>query len=149
MRLTRRSIEIRGARRFAIAAACALVAVVTCTSALALRMDVTEPTSQNPATPGTQTKKVSAADAAQNVLSKVTPVYPQEAKEKKITGSVVLAAVIGKDGTVEELRVASGPGPLQKSALDAVRQWRYKPFLLNGVAIEIKTTITVIYSLAE
>ena len=149
MRLTRRSIEIRGARRFAIAAACALVAVVTCTSALALRMDVTEPTSQNPATPGTQTKKVTATDAAQNVLSKVTPVYPQEAKEKKITGSVVLAAVIGKDGTVEELRVASGPGPLQKSALDAVRQWRYKPFLLNGVAIEIKTTITVIYSLAE
>jgi TonB family protein len=146
MHLTRRSLQIRGARRFAIAIGCALVAVVTCTSALALRMDVTEPTSQNPATPE---KTVKAADAAQNLLSHVMPVYPPEAKKDKVTGSVVLAAIIGKDGTVENLRVVSGPEPLQKSAVDAVRQWTYKPFLLNGNPIEIKTTITVIYTLAE
>jgi outer membrane biosynthesis protein TonB len=57
--------------------------------------------------------------------------------------------VIGKDGTVEELRVASGPKELQQSSLDAVRQWIYKPFLLNGDPVEVKTTINVVYSLAK
>jgi outer membrane biosynthesis protein TonB len=57
--------------------------------------------------------------------------------------------VIGKDGTVEELKVASGPKELQQSSLDAVRQWIYKPFLLNGDPVEVKTTINVVYSLAK
>ena len=62
---------------------------------------------------------------------------------------MVLAAVIAKDGTVANLRVVSGPSQLQRSALDAVRQWRYKPYLLNGNPIEVDTTVQVLYTLAK
>ena len=64
-------------------------------------------------------------------------------------GWVQLDAVISKTGEVEQLKVASGPKELQQSALDAVRQWTYKPFLLNGQPIEVRTTINVNYSLAR
>jgi TonB family protein len=146
MHLSRRSLEIKGGRRFAIAAACVLIALITCTSALALRMDVNSPSS---AEQNTKTLKVDAKEAQANLLSKVAPVYPEDAKKARITGSVVLAAIIGKDGTVENLKVVSGPSQLQQSALDAVRQWKYKPYLLNGDPVEVKTTITVVYSLSK
>jgi len=61
----------------------------------------------------------------------------------------VLRAIISKGGTVENLQVVSGPKELQESSLDAVRQWMYKPFLLNGDPVEVKTTINVTYSLAK
>ena len=85
----------------------------------------------------------------ENLISKVTPKYPPEAKVARIEGTVVLDAVIDKSGRVERLNVVSGPGELQQSALNAVRQWRYKPFLLNGKPIEVETTINVVYSLAK
>jgi protein TonB len=81
--------------------------------------------------------------------TKKQPVYPEQAKKDRVEGKVVLAAVIGKDGTVENLRVVSGPSPLQPSALDAVRQWRYKPYLLNGEPVEVDTTIRVVYTLEK
>jgi protein TonB len=62
---------------------------------------------------------------------------------------VILDATIGKDGTVENLKVLSGPAPLQQSALDSVRQWKYKPYLLNGDPVEVETKITVVYSLSK
>jgi TonB family protein len=142
MNLTRRSLEITGAKRLAIAAACTAVAIATCTSALALRMDVNSPPSQKPAPTSINVK----ADAL-TVVNKVTPVYPEQAKKDRVTGSVILAATIGKDGTVERLRVVSGPSALQKAAIDAVQQWRYQPFLLNGNPIEVKTNITVVFTL--
>lgn len=145
MHLSRRSLEIKGGRRFAIAASCVLVALVTCASALALRMDVTDPGSQNTAAP----KKVDAKAVAVNLITKVPPVYPDDAKKAGITGSVVLGATIGKDGAVENLKVVSGPAELQQSAIDAVRQWKYKPFLLNGDPIEVETTITIVYTLKK
>ena len=77
------------------------------------------------------------------------PVYPPDAKKARIQGTVVLDAIIGKDGTVEKLVVQSGPSALQQSALDAVRQWTYKPFLLNGDPVDAKTTINVVYSLKK
>jgi TonB family protein len=86
---------------------------------------------------------------AKYIIYKVTPVYPQEAKDERIQGKVVLNAIIGKDGAVENLVVVSGPNELQQSALDAVRQWKYKPFLVNGDPVEVTTTINVIYSLAN
>ena len=86
---------------------------------------------------------------AENLLNKVVPVYPPEAKKARIQGTVVLDAVIGKDGKVENLRVVSGPSQLQQSSLDAVRQWTYKPYLLNGDPIEVKTTVNVVYSLGK
>lgn len=149
MQLTRRSLEITGARRLAIAAACALLAFATCASALALRVDVTDSSSQNPAAPGTQPKKVTAGVMQMNILFKVPPVYPEDAKKARISGKVLLTAVIGKDGSVEKLRVVSGPASLQQSALDAVKDWRYKPFLLNGDPVEVETTITVVYTLGN
>ena len=144
MQLSRRSLEIKGGRRFAIAAACVLVGLVTCTSALALRMDVNSPSAQSP-----KSLNVDAKNAAANILSKVAPVYPPDAKKARVTGSVVLEAMIGKDGNVENLKVVSGPSMLQQSAMDAVRQWTYKPYLLNGDPVEIKTKITVVYSLSK
>jgi protein TonB len=84
-----------------------------------------------------------------NLVSKVTPVYPEDAKKARVSGSVILDATIGKDGTVENLKVLSGPAPLQQSALDSVRQWKYKPYLLNGDPVEVETKITVVYSLSK
>jgi TonB family protein len=144
MNLTRRSHEIKGARRFAISAACVLVAFATCGTALALRMDVNSPPSQKPAPTSVNVK----ADYL-TVVNKVTPIYPEQAKKDRVTGSVILATTIGKDGTVERLRVLSGPSALQKAALEAVRQWTYQPFLLNGNPIEVKTNITVTFTLAK
>jgi TonB family protein len=92
---------------------------------------------------------VSADTMSENLLNKVIPVYPDEAKKARIQGIVVLDAMIGKDGKVENLRVVSGPNQLQQSALDAVRQWTYRPYLLNGDPIEVKTTVNVAYSLAK
>ena len=84
---------------------------------------------------------------AGNLLTKVLPEYPAEAKKARIQGTVVLSALIGKDGNIQSLRVLSGPNQLQQSSLDAVRQWTYKPYLLNGDPIEVKTTVNVVFSL--
>jgi TonB family protein len=86
---------------------------------------------------------------AGNIETKVTPVYPQAAKDAHIQGTVVLDAVIGADGNIKGLRIISGPEELTHSAWDAVSQWTYKPYLLNGNPTEVATTITVNYSLAQ
>lgn len=217
MNLTEKRIDIRGIRRVATAAACSVLGLTACASALALRMQVatqtapTPPTSFTLAIPHPATGKpaqsfavevastsapatasatapvtasetaasttaaatrirvltpttvedtddtqassgsmqVSAGIMAGNILSKVTPVYPQEAKDQKIQGVVVLNAIIGKDGVIKNLEVISGPKELRGSALDAVKAWTYKPYLLNGNPTEVETTITVNYHLAE
>ena len=59
----------------------------------------------------------------------------------------MLSVIIGEDGNVKNIEVLSGPNELQQSSIDAVRQWTYKPYLLNGSPVEVKTTIHVIYSL--
>jgi periplasmic protein TonB len=60
---------------------------------------------------------------------------------------VVIQATISKSGTIENLKVISGPAMLQQSALDAVRSWRYRPYLLNNDPVEVETTINVIFTL--
>jgi TonB family protein len=151
MKLTQQQYEIRGVRRFALQVACIALAVATCGSALALRtnVDASATTNENK-TPSASTDptKVAPEFMAGNLLNKVTPHYPEEAKKAKIEGAVQLKALIGKDGTIENLQVISGPKELIRSALDAVRQWTYKPYLLNGDPQEVETTITVHYSLA-
>lgn len=83
------------------------------------------------------------------LLSKVMPVYPQEAKRDREQGTVVLDAVIGVDGWVHGLRVASAPSAwLAASALAAVARWHYRPYLLNGNPVEVDTTIRVIYAMS-
>ncbi|MGB9416343.1 MAG: energy transducer TonB [Acidobacteriaceae bacterium] len=77
------------------------------------------------------------------------PAYPKEARAKKIQGTVVLDATIGKDGAVEALHIVKSPDKrLSESALEGVRTWRYRPYLLNGDPIAVETTIHVIYNLA-
>lgn len=79
----------------------------------------------------------------------VPPVYPQIAKAAHVSGTVVLHTIIAKDGSVKDLKVISGPDFLVGAAMDAVKQWTYRPTLLNGQPVEVDTTITVIFTLDE
>jgi protein TonB len=85
--------------------------------------------------------------AQANLIHQVTPQYPAIAKTAHISGTVLLHAIIGKDGTVQDLQYISGPPLLMRSAMDAVRQWRYKPTLLNGDPVDVDTTISVVFTL--
>ena len=93
--------------------------------------------------------RVSSTLALGNLIRKVIPTYPPLAKAMRTQGTVVLAATIAKDGAIANLRVLSGPTVLQQSALDAVSQWRYRPYLLNGQPVEVETTVNVIFTLAN
>lgn len=84
-----------------------------------------------------------------SLIRKVQPVYPVLAKSAHIQGTVVLEAVISKAGTIENLQLVSGHPMLVPAAIEAVRQWRYKPYILNGDAIEVETQITVNFTLAS
>lgn len=86
---------------------------------------------------------------AAKLINRVTPNYPPLARQTRIAGTVRLHAIIGKDGTVQQLTLESGHPLLVQAALDAVRQWRYQPTLLNGVPVEVDTTIDVIFSLGS
>lgn len=77
------------------------------------------------------------------LIHKVKPVYPAAAKKVHIEGTVVLHAIIAKDGTVQSLDYVSGPDELKDSAIDAVKKWRYKPMLLNNQPVEVDTDISV------
>ncbi|MGD0892738.1 MAG: energy transducer TonB [Terracidiphilus sp.] len=151
MNLTRQTLHIPVRRRLAISAACALLAFATCASALTLRMEVNEPKAQSP-TPNPPSINVKSTSL--EIVSKVQPIFPQEEKDKakanktKIDAKVLLGVVIGADGAVKDINVTKSEGDnFDKSALDAVKQWRWKPYLLNGEPIAVKTTITVTYTL--
>jgi protein TonB len=81
------------------------------------------------------------------LLLKNAPPYPVLAKATRTEGTVVLEATISKAGVIENLRVVSGPLMLRQAAMDAVKTWRYKPYLLDGQPIEVETTVNVIFSL--
>jgi protein TonB len=81
------------------------------------------------------------------LLLKTTPVYPPIAKAARVSGTVVLQATISKTGSIENLHVISGPAMLQQAAMQAVRSWRYRPYLLNNEPVEVETTVNVIFSL--
>jgi protein TonB len=81
------------------------------------------------------------------LIHQVLPAYPPLARQARMQGTVRLHAIISKDGTIQQLEVISGPALLQQAALDAVRQWRYKPTLLNTEPVEVDTTIDVVFSL--
>ena len=83
------------------------------------------------------------------LLNKVDPVYPQDAKDSGVSGSVVMAAVINDQGKISKLSVISGPEKLRDAALEAVNQWTYKPYLLNGKPVFVQTAITVNFDLAK
>jgi periplasmic protein TonB len=84
---------------------------------------------------------------AASLINQTRPIYPPLARQARIQGSVVLHAIIDKQGKVAQLEVVSGHPLLVQAALNAVKQWRYKPTLLNGDPVEVDTTITVTFSL--
>lgn len=86
---------------------------------------------------------------AAHLVNRVQPIYPPLARQTRISGTVKLHAIIAKNGGVESLTVVSGHPLLVQSALDAVKQWRYQPTLLNGDPVEVDTEIDVIFSLAQ
>ncbi len=100
-----------------------------------------------PPKPTTSRIRVGGNVQAAAIIRQVTPMYPPIAKTAHISGTVILHAIIGKDGSVQDLQYVSGPPLLMKSALDAVKQWRYKPTLLNGEPVEVDTTISVVFTL--
>ena len=104
-----------------------------------------------PPPPKASPKRVTVGGNVQaaRLVNRVQPLYPPLARQTRISGTVKLHAIIGKNGAVEQLQVVSGHPLLVQSALDAVRQWRYQPTLLNGDPVEVDTEIDVIFSLAQ
>ena len=94
-----------------------------------------------------QRVRVSSGVSRGNLIHQVQPTYPAIARSAHIQGQVLLEAEISKDGDVVNLHVISGPPLLQASAVEAVKQWKYRPYLLNGEPVVVDTQITVIFSL--
>jgi protein TonB len=95
-----------------------------------------------------QRVRVSQGVSTGLLVTKVQPQYPEDAQQVRIQGSVVLKAVIDKNGDVEELTLVSGHPLLAPAALEAVKQWKYKPYLLNGQPVKVETQIMVNFQLA-
>lgn len=93
--------------------------------------------------------RVSQGVVAGMVIHRVEPEYPRLARQAHIQGEVVMSAVISKDGTIENLQVLSGHPLLVQAAIDAVKQWRYRPFMLSGEPVEVETTITATFRFAS
>jgi TonB family protein len=143
MQLTQRPNSLKATSRIAVLAAIATVALATGISAVALRASVAaEDHTTNPGI-------VRVKQDQMKVISRTNPVYPQAAKEAKVQGTVVIGAIISKDGIAEKLKVVSGPKELQRSAIEAVSHWKWEPYLLNGEPVEVETEMTVIYALEK
>ena len=82
------------------------------------------------------------------LIQKIEPAYPTLARSARIQGDVVLSAIISKTGEIQNLVLVSGHPMLVPAAIQAVKQWRYRPFLLNGEPVEVETTITVVFQLS-
>jgi protein TonB len=95
-----------------------------------------------------QRVRVSSGVSTGLLIRKVSPTYPQLAKQARIQGQVVLQAEISKDGTITNLQLISGHPMLAPAAIEAVKQWRYKPYLLNGEPVAVETQVIVNFSLS-
>jgi len=82
------------------------------------------------------------------LLRKIQPAYPPLARQARIQGPVVLQAEIGKDGSIQNLHLISGHPMLAPAAIEAIKQWKYKPYILNGEPVEVETTITFNFTLS-
>jgi periplasmic protein TonB len=83
-----------------------------------------------------------------NLIHDVAPQYPPEAGRARIQGTVVLLAVIGTDGSVKDVRIESGLPVFAQAAIDAVKQWRYKPYMIDGEPVEVDSRITINFALS-
>ena len=96
-----------------------------------------------------QRVKVSSVVISGLLLRKVQPAYPPDARQAHIQGVVLLQAVISKEGVIADLKLISGPRELAPAAIEAIRQWRYKPYLLYGDPVEVETQIQVNFFLSN
>jgi protein TonB len=103
------------------------------------------PQAATPATSAPADKKLTTGGQIQQavLITKKDPEYPKLARDTGAKGVVQLVATIGTDGKVKSVKVVKGPPMLQKAAADAVMQWRYRPTMLNGVAVEAQTEVLV------
>jgi protein TonB len=92
--------------------------------------------------------RIGENDQKAKLIEKVQPKYPEEALKNRIAGTVALHVILEKDGTVKQLEVLSGHPLLSQAAVDAVRQWKYRPTLLNGEPVEVDTRVDVIFALS-
>ena len=106
---------------------------------------------EHPIVPGVAAQRVHVSSGVIQglLIHLVKPQYPLLAKQARIQGTVVLQAVIGKDGNVQELRIVSGHPLLAAAALEAVKQWHYQPYYLNGVPVAVDTQINLNFTLAS
>jgi protein TonB len=95
-----------------------------------------------------QRVRVSQGVSAGLLVRRVNPTYPPLARQARIQGQVILRAVISKDGSIEGLTLVSGHPMLAPAAIDAVKQWKYKPYLLNGEPVEVDTEVLVNFTLS-
>ncbi len=104
---------------------------------------------ETPPSPSESSKRVQVDQGVVEgmLIHKIAPVYPQSALQMHVQGKVILQAVIGKDGRIQNLHSISGPKELIPAAVGAVQQWRYKPYLLMGEPVEVETQITVNFQL--
>ena len=92
--------------------------------------------------------RVSEGVAQALLVTRVQPVYPPLARQARIQGTVVLRAIISRDGSIENLTLVSGHPMLVPAAIDAVKQWKYQPYLLNGQPVEVDTEVLVNFALS-
>ena len=92
--------------------------------------------------------RISSGIASGLLVSKINPRYPPDAREQRVQGNVVMQVDIDKDGNVETVQLISGHPLLAPAAIDAVRQWKYKPYLLNGNPMNVETQVMVAFTLA-
>lgn len=106
---------------------------------------------QGPATAAKPLSRVRVGGNVQsaNLIHQVTPVYPQEAKSAHIQGNVILHAIIGKDGHIQNVNLMEGVCLLSEPAIEAVKDWRYRPVSIDGEPVEVDTTITVVFKLGR
>jgi len=113
--------------------------IISLTSSVAALPSMSKPTPQR--------VRISQGVSKGLLIYRVEPTYPPVARAARIQGVVVLAAIIDKDGNIQNLQVVSGHPMLAPAAIEAVKQWRYKPFLLSGQPLEVETAVTVTFQL--
>ena len=131
-----------GAVGFAALAVPIAFGLVTATPARTASAETAAATSDDPTT-------VPQQEMSGRILKKVSPQYPEDAKKAHVQGEVILEATIGKNGDVENLVIVSGHPQLAPAAIEGVKQWKYRPYLVNGQAVEVRTRVTVSFTLAN
>jgi TonB family protein len=155
MKLIQEIIEARGRRRVAVMLTYAAFATCILFCSPLPSANAVDAQSQTPALPHgsirISCKPIAERDGMTlgHLVNRVPPIYPDEAKQARIEGTAILSATITQSGKLEHLEVISGPTVLQQATLQAVRQWQYEPYLMQGKPIAVRVEITALYSLGR